>query len=186
MGEYYEYKDQTYTCKHCGWTGPGSETKSGDSFRDGYEINCPKCNEYLDFIVYPLIKDMLKYGPEEDKATAMAVLSFQDKWQASLLKDISQLPDLSDDLMAFVLTEFDENGERYIAVSNEGREIWREIRAYEYFPRFIDLGKLLKQKYGAHMVDLVPHISTCDLYGDDFLGPDRVLAFRRSLRDGEN
>jgi hypothetical protein len=43
--DYYSYKKESYICRHCGWTGSGSEVDPGEMFNDGFELDCPKCHE---------------------------------------------------------------------------------------------------------------------------------------------
>ena len=41
----------------------------------------------------------------------------------------------------------------YIVISWNGQEIWREIRYFEYYPRYLQLGNILKEKYGDRLID---------------------------------
>ena len=45
-----EFARSTITCRHCGWTGKGSEMKNGDCFGDGVEKDCPACSEKWGFV----------------------------------------------------------------------------------------------------------------------------------------
>jgi hypothetical protein len=181
--DYYSYKSESYYCKHCGWSGLGSEVEQGETFADGFEVNCPKCGErFPGLILFPTIDETLEKGSEIDKYAALATKSFQDRWQSSLLKDINQLPDIDSKPIAFILKEEEENGERYIIVTADGITIWKEICAYEYYDRFVDLGNLLKQKYRSKMIDLIPEVDGLYLYGDRLTAPGIIESFRAQLR----
>lgn len=183
----YSYKSEKYSCQHCGWTGLGDELKFGEMFNDGFEVNCPKCHErFPGLILFPTIEEALEKGTEEDKLHAKDRKAFREKWLASLLTDVEQLPDLNDDYMTFVLREVEENGENYVVLTEHGEVIWKEIRAYEYYERFIELGKLLKQKYGDRMIDLVPDVSGFYLYGDKISSINLIKNFRNKLRSNTN
>ncbi len=177
----YSYKTEMFTCNHCAWIGLGEKTKMGDVYKHGFEIVCPQCEEQLSgLILFPTIEETLEKGSDWDKLRIKAMETFQEKWLDSLLKDISQLPDLPYDLMAFVLSEIKEEGENYIIISYKDKLIWKEIRAYEYYERFIELGKLFKRKYGDKMIDLVPNVNGNYLYGDSG-DPGFIRKFRETL-----
>ena len=67
---YYDWKHNQQTCGNCKWTGVGEDAKMGDSFDDGAEYHCPKCNHYFGFIAYPLIEESLS-DPRADPADRM-------------------------------------------------------------------------------------------------------------------
>jgi len=180
---YYSYKNEKLSCEHCGWTGLGSEVEQGEMFNDGFELDCPKCHErFPGLILFPTIAETLEKGSDEDKLVAKATKTFREKWIASLLKDIKQLPNLHYDFMAFVLREIEEDGEKYIVITEQNKLIWKEILVYEYYDRFIEIGNLLKQKYGDRMIDLVPDVDGYKLYGDRLHSLDLIKNFRKGLR----
>jgi len=181
--DYYSYKKDSFTCGQCGWTGPGSEADLGEMYNDGFELDCPKCHErFPGLILFPKIEETLEKGSIEEKHYAGEVKSFREKRVASLLTDISQLPELQNDSIVFVLKEAEEDGENYIIIAYQNTIIWKEIRAYEYYERFIEIGTLLKQKYGDKMVDLVPEVDGLYLYGDNIFSVAKVEEFRKWLR----
>ena len=47
---YGDFERRKVTCKHCGWTGLGSDMTSGESFGDGVDMDCPKCKERYGFV----------------------------------------------------------------------------------------------------------------------------------------
>jgi hypothetical protein len=180
---YYSYKTEKYSCRHCGWIGFGKDAEQGEIFKDGFEVDCPKCHERLPgLILFPTIEETLEKGTEADKRAANASKSFREKWLSSLVTDVNQLPDLHGDLMAFVLREIEEEGEKYIIITEQNKIILKEILAYEYYNRFIEIGKLLKQKYGDNMIDLVPDVDGYYLYGDSIHSYNLIKKFRKRLR----
>ena len=180
---YYAYTNESYSCKHCGWTGLGKDVTQGDMFDAGFEVECPNCNErFPGLIQFPTIEETLEKGSDEDKRAAKAVNAFRQKWLSSLVTDINQLPDLNGNLMVFELTDVEENGENYIAIWYGGKMIWKEIRAYEYYERFIELGEMLKGKFGDKMIDFVPNVDARYLYGDRLSSIYQVEQFRNKLQ----
>ena len=182
--DYFTYKAATFICRHCGWTGTGKDVKTGDWYDDGFELNCPRCHEHFPgLIIFPMIDEVLEKGSKKDKLAASKQKKSRERWLASILTNINQLPDLHSDLMIFVLREVKEGGENYIEITFEGKVIWREIRVYEYYNRFIEIGKLFKEKYGNRVFDIVPEIESVYLYGDNISSPRLIDEFREELRD---
>jgi hypothetical protein len=165
MANYYTYKEQTFTCKHCGAACQGNKAVEREEFSDGIGIHCPSCKAWLDVVLFPT--------HAERKA-------FLEKVRTSQLKDIAGLPELEGDKLTFTLREDTVE----IVVYMDEREIWRERYDFEYHERFIDLGKLLQQKYGQRMVDFVPDVNDSYLYGFDHGGKRAALVeeFRASLK----
>jgi len=182
--DYFTYKTSEYKCSHCGWKGMGEELEQGDMYDYGVEIHCPECSErFPGLIVFPTTKELMERGTEDDKIVANYSNSFMEKWENSKLRDISQLPDLYDENIAFILKEVEEKKESYIIITHETKVIWKEIRSYEYYWRFVEIGKIFKQKYGDKMVDLVPDVDGLYLYGDRLTSIKTIENFRKELRE---
>ena len=155
----------------------------GDWYDDGFEVDCPKCHErFPELIMFPMIDEVMEKGSKKDKLAAAKQKKSREKWLASLLKSTNQLPDLHDDIMIFELKELEDNGENYIIITYNGLVVWKEIRVYEYYDRFIEIGKLFKKKYGKRMVDLVPEVDGLYLYGDSCSSVQLIDEFRAELR----
>ena len=181
--DYFTYKASTFICRHCGWTGPGNKVKMGDWYDDGFEVDCPKCHErFPELIMFPMIDEVMEKGSKKDKLAAAKQKKSREKWLASILTNINQLPDLDSDLMTFVLREVKEGGENYIEITYNDEVVWKEIRVYEYYERFIEIGKLFKEKYGKRMIDIVPDVNGVYLYGDDSRAGQLIDDFRKELR----
>ena len=76
MINHYDWKSGTQTCTQCGWAGLGSETEIGDTFADGADYHCPKCNYRFGYIAYPLLSDSLTdpRAPDTDRMFAEIVM----------------------------------------------------------------------------------------------------------------
>ena len=158
----------------------------GDWYDDGFEVDCPKCHErFPELIMFPMIDEVMEKGSKKDKLAAAKHKKSREKWLASLLTNINQLPDLDSDLMTFVLREVKEGGENYIEITYNDEVVWKEIRVYEYYERFIEIGKLFKEKYGKRMIDIVPDVNGVYLYGDDSHSFQLIEDFRKELRANE-
>ena len=68
-----------------------------------------------------------------------------------IFKNISQLPELRDEFIVFILKEKKIKGQDYIIITHKTKTIWKEILTYEYYKRFIELGKC-RAKYRQYLV----------------------------------
>ena len=97
-----------------------------------------------------------------------------------------QLPEIESDEIVISLREEDigihEDG--VIILYWNKNEIWREVRTYEYYNRYIELGHILKEKYGNKLIDFEVKF-TLFLGGDSPLAIDKVNEFRKSLKSNK-
>jgi hypothetical protein len=186
MSNYYSYQSETYQCRHCGWSGPGTEVLQGEVFEAGFEVDCPKCHEtFRGLIVFPTIEDALEKGSEKEKESARAAQASRTERLASHERNLNQLPELEDEGMAFVLKEIQEGDAWFIVITYQDTVIWKEERYYEYYNRFIEIGNLLKDKYGDNMIDLVPGVYGACLFGDNYRAVGLIEDYRKGLRNEE-
>ena len=102
-----------------------------------------------------------------------------------------QLPEIDSDKIIISLREEGKGrGKDYftnavIVLYWGEQEIWRESMGFEYYRHFIDMGKVLKMKYGDRLIDFDAEY-TADLGGDYGRAFDEVRTFRKSLsgKDG--
>ena len=68
----FTYKNETYTCKKCNWSGMGNELAFGD-FSEAHSIvdmDCPKCFEHIGSWLAPTLDEVRKWKVEnENKPT---------------------------------------------------------------------------------------------------------------------
>lgn len=181
MKNIYTYKGNNYYCDKCGWQGLGEELEQGELFKELVEMKCPKCKKLLETVALPTFDEVLQFGNEKEKKEVKKQMDFWEKWKALSLKSIGQLPEIEDDNSIFKIEERKYKKIDYLFIMYNGKEVWREPLLYEYYERFIELGKLLKEKYGRKMQDLVPPEYRSFLYGDHIPAPEIIEKFRKTL-----
>ncbi|MGB3344537.1 MAG: hypothetical protein WBA61_11535 [Aequorivita sp.] len=186
MNNIYTYKTHEYRCDKCGWIGLGEELEQGELFQDGFEVNCPKCGELFELVVFPTMAEVLEFGSEEEKKEAREQMEFRDQWEALSLESADQLPEIEGDDLIFNIEERKYKRQEFLFLMHDGKEIWKEPLMYEYYERFIEIGKILQDKYGKRMKDLVPPEYQAWLLGDRSSAPKKIREFRESLKDKSN
>jgi hypothetical protein len=195
MAQYYNYKDKKsykeldFSCQKCNWSGTGEELWVDMDSSSGFIVLCPKCREYLDFIDVTVSLDELEmYGSEEEKAHARERKAFWKKVFAGQLKTPEQLPEIESDEIIITLREEKKETDKIdaadIVLYWGDKELWREERLFEYYPRYLELGEILKEKYGSRLVDFETEY-TVHLGGDSGTAFDKVIKFRKSLSGKE-
>lgn len=79
---YYDWINTKHTCKDCGWVGLGKVAEMGESFNDGSEYHCPKCNHYFGFIAYPLLNESItdsRADPADRKFAEIVLKRLKDE-----------------------------------------------------------------------------------------------------------
>ena len=177
MAEYYsEWRTHVYSCPECYWTGTGEDCKTGELFRELWEIECPKCSHRLDVIVYPTIEDIKANwdrASEDDKMQVLARESFLTHATSTELKDPEQLPEIEGDQIVLVWDEdFSDPDRNKTLIRHGDLEVWREASFYEGIHRFKEVLALLRMKYGRRLKDVVTtRRSHLDLWGDILWAP---------------
>ena len=194
MAQYYDYKNKKsykelpFSCKKCDWSGTGETTADGfDSpSGEGFAILCPKCREYIEWIDATVSYDeLLEYGTEEDKEFARERIEFWKNWREASLKSPEQLPDINAEEIIITLREEEKPhtgkiDDADIVLYWKDQELWRETRLYEYYGRYIQIGEILKEKYGERLIDFEAE-ETWALGGDSYGGLAKAREFRKSL-----
>lgn len=182
--QYYSYKQDNYSCEYCKWKGLGSDTEMGDIGCDWnfMELLCPKCYELVGTVLFPTHDEVRKYGTDEEKKDLDKREEFIEKVNETRLKSSYQLVDIIDDDNIIIQWDHDEDSkEQYFLYKNV--VLWKEKATYESYERFLEVGRILKQKYGNGLKDFVPtHRSTLYLYGDCIGSINIVKNFRNSLK----
>jgi len=175
-----------FSCKNCDWNGFGEDVLEDMESSRGFVVLCPKCRKYLDFIDVTVSLDELeKYGSEEDKAHARERKAFWEKVFAGQLKSVEQLPEIESNEIIITLREEKKESDKIdaadIVMYWGEQELWREERLFEYYPRYLELGGVLKEKYGNRLVDFETEY-TVHLGGDYLSAFEKVDKFRTSLK----
>ena len=186
--EYYAFPNEKLTCV-CGWTGLGKETiEDYDEHPGGMLHLCPACKEHSigERIPWPTDEETLKYGSKKEKDLIRRLQrnmeELHKKQDATKLRDIKDLPSVAGESLEFISRETrDEDNDVVMTITCRNQPIWKEVVYYEYYERFIAIGRLLRAKYGERMIDFIPD-GGIDLYGDCFVAPREVDEFRATLR----
>lgn len=180
---YYQYGKEKFHCPKCGWKGLGEKLKTGDLFDAFFEIHCPNCNANINATVFlPTHEEVMKYGSEEDKRELAEQLSWFEELKINEIKDISEFPDLPNEPTTFKLVAFKKNHKWRIGVEANGKIIASELRNYEYYDRYVAIGKMLKEKYGSLIQDLIPDKLDQHLYGDSMNASIEIEKLRAFLK----
>jgi len=190
MAQFYNYKTKKsyeeldFSCKKCDWSGTGKEASEGDGFSDGFPILCPKCRAYIEWIdVMVSHEDIMTYGSEEQKARELKRIAFINRIRTTELRSPDQLPDIDADEIIITLQEIESteaDSDDYIVLYWNEQELWRGIRSFEYYDRYLAFGEILKEKYGKRLIDFEAEL-TVYLGGDSLSAFRKVREFRKSL-----
>ena len=194
MAQFYDYKNKKsykkldFACNKCDWSGTGEDADEDDGSPsgEGFPILCPKCREYIEWIDTTVSYDeLLKYGSEKDKAHALERMEFWNNWREARLKSPEQLPDIDAEEIIITLREEEKPhtgkiDDADIVLYWKDKELWREVRLFEYYDRYISIGEILKEKYGERLIDFEAK-ETWALGGDSYSGLLKARKFRKSL-----
>jgi hypothetical protein len=138
-------------------------------------------------VPFPTIDETLsdsRSDPADRKAAEIRLARLE---RFTPLSTAAQLPDLDpipQTLTWDVLS--DPDGENFVVIFSGEQEIWRESSWFENYKRFGEVAKILGQKYGKTLRDLVPTArSELDLYGDRMSSLGYVDRVRQALARGE-
>jgi hypothetical protein len=184
---YYEFQEHVVVCKECGWSGKGSQTTPGEIFDYGYEFHCPQCdNRFSGLVPFPTIKETLADSQSDpvDRMVAEIVHSRTERY--GRLSSANQLPDLDPIPQTLTWDVVEADGESWIVILNGEQEIWRELSYWENYKRFGEVAKILAQKYGKALRDLVlADHAFVDLYGDKVSAVGYADRVREALARGQ-
>jgi len=184
---YYEWKESDIACTECGWSGKGDDAELGEMFAEGAEFHCPQCDHRFGFVPFPTIDETLSDSRSDRTDRKIAEIRLARFERFKPLSSADQLPDLDpipQTLTWDIIT--DPGGENCVVILNGEQEIWRELCWWEDYRRFAEVAKILSQKYGKTLRDLVPtRRSKDDLYGDRISSIGYVDRVRQALARGE-
>lgn len=174
-------KDETQTCRACGWQGVGRDLTPGEALADLFEACCPNCGEKVPIVSCPTIEESRhhrdKVSPADRIAVELAKLRRRDS-ERRQWRTTEQLPDLKGHDPILVR---DRDGRDHV-IGYGAPVLWREPGYYEDCGRFAVVAEILYAKYGPRLQDLVPTRTSYDsLYGDRIGAPARIEKFRERL-----
>ena len=177
-----DWKSAELTCPICGWKGT-FEQGDAEYYDELLDCSCPKCS-FLTAPILAIVSYYSKKAPDSEKQIQNEAQKLKNEWEASTLKSIEQLPDLPEPNLKFAWDWIrDDSNRSYTIIRNGDKEIWREPACYEGYERFREIAHILKQKYGDHIVDLVPSsASETYLLGDDLTASKQITEVRNALR----
>lgn len=182
---YSDWKTPILECPQCHWKGRFEEGAIG-YYKELMDCSCPKCDflhrPILAIVSYPTVEEMRRHGSPGDVMQADLVEQFRNKFQSQKLMNKEQLPDI--EAPSFTLTwDFDErHGEKTTVIRYGDQVLFSESALWEGYERFEEVCEIVRDKYGARVVDLVPTPSSeLYLYGDVVSSPHTVRKVRQSI-----
>ncbi len=192
MADFYgTWKEDTYVCGKCGWTGTGEQCTQGEMFNDLYEIDCPSCGKRVDVVLYPTIKESRanwEKVSDADKAMIEAREQFIKEAESRCLESPEELPEVKGEVLIFVWDQHKYEKNRDDTVITYGKQvICTEPAFYEGYDRFIEVAEILKKRYGDRFIDLIPAERSGNyLYGDRISAPQIIEEYRDRLSRRES
>ena len=181
------WREWELKCEACGWTGTGAGLTTGETFRELYEADCPRCGKTVLLVSYPT-HDEVGRNLDELDAPEREMFERATEWgrrsEAAQLRDSSQLPEIERETDLFQMTSPDgDPWGRMQRVVHAGHVRWEEPADYGSYWRLGEVAQILKARYGDRLRDLVPvENSVVYLYGDRFSTPGYVAEVRAWLR----
>ena len=147
-------------CPSCNWVGAGEKLTSSELDSFGCEYDCPQCARTLLYVAFPTLQEALIHQdqlPPHERAALLATVQHQALREA---KQLTLTPDALPDIPEthFVL-DWDDGQRATVEIRFGNTIIWSEPNAYENAERFVEIAKILKQKYGKRLRDLRPSVT---------------------------
>ena len=164
---------------------------------DQLYLKCPDCSQHLMTIDYSSPKeyvhrvrtyckddDYVKYRYETiTKNSELERIKFLEIVEKSKLRSADQLPDINSEEI-IITWKIGQGDSQYktIDICYKNQVLWTEILIYEHYERYLEVGKILKEKYKKKLKDFIPDSSILfDLYGDCGESIQMVAEFRKSI-----
>lgn len=147
------------------------------------DLECPQCFRMLAVIDLPNYQNPFNRISEADRKAVLREINFQERFRRMSLKEPAQLPEIEGCVLCFTFRSATVKGEDVNIIEHQGLEVWREPLVWEGYERFMEVGRILKLKYGKRMVDLIPDpTAETFLFGDKLQAPALVAEFRKQLK----
>jgi hypothetical protein len=180
--QYYDpWRTEPLSCE-CGWSGMFQEGVVGHN-KDLMESECPRCSKLVALVQFPTAEEVEQNEPEGSPFKEQ-VRATQKRWSAFRtmgLKSAEQLPEIAGEEV-LLEWDFEADGldEKWTVIRNGEQEVFRELAFWEGWERYMQVAAILKQKYGARLVDFRPtERSLLYLWGDKLSAPAKIAEFRR-------
>lgn len=170
-------------CPECGWQGAFSEGSVGYC-RELMDSSCPSCDSRptLAIVSYPTLAEMRLSGNVEDSKQADAIAQLRSDFESKKLLSKDQLPAIDTGSFELTWDLVENNDERFTVIRYADRVLFSEPALWEGCKRFERVCKILREKYGEHITDLVPtDQSELYLYGDILSSFEIVSNARRRM-----
>jgi hypothetical protein len=147
------------------------------------ESECPRCSKLVALVQFPTAEEVEQNEPEGSPFKEQ-VRATQKRWSAFRamgLKLAEQLPEIAGEEV-LLEWDFEADGldEKWTVIRNGEQEVFRELAFWEGWERYMLVAAILKEKYGARLVDLRPtERSLLYLWGDKLSAPAKIAEFRK-------
>jgi hypothetical protein len=182
---YDDWKSAVLECPRCHWSGKFSEGLVG-YYKELMDSTCPKCDfahaPMLATVNYPTLEEMRSSGDPSAVLQAGVMEQLRKNYEAQKLKSSGQLPDLDAPSFALVWDFIEDHDEHRTVFRYGDRVLFSEPAVWEGYQRFEEVCKIVREKYGSKVTDLVPtSASELYLWGDVLSAPDFVDKVRREV-----
>jgi hypothetical protein len=166
------WKQRSYECAKCGWNGKG-ESCDTRHFARLFQLNCPNCRCQVGEVYWLTKSDLLKTGAVLSNSDQIMARSHDQLVRAATgqwLEVADQLPEIEIDEgeeLLFVWDDEETETKRDLVIRYGAVEIWREPCFYGCNSRYPAISKILIQKYGDRLTDLIPTRRSCVEYKAD-------------------
>jgi hypothetical protein len=182
---YDDWQSVELECPICHWMGKFNEGSVGYS-GDLQDCSCPKCDflvsPVLAIVSYPTNDEMLASGSPGDIQKAKERQQFLQNFNLTKLVSKEQLPAVDSKSFDLVWDFVESENEQRTVIRHGDYVLFSEPALWEGYERFEQVCKIVQEKYGVRVKDLVPtHRSELYLYGDVLSSPTFVDVARQTI-----
>ena len=182
---YDDWKSAVLECPRCHWSGKFIDG-SVEYYSELKDCSCPQCDfahaPMLAIVNYPTTEEMRSSEDPTDVLQAAVIEQLQKNYEAQKLRSGDQLPDLDAPSLELVWDFIEPR----TVLRYGNRVLFSEPAVFEGYERFEEVCKIVHEKYGNRVTDLVPtSASELYLWGDVLAAPDLVASVRREVFGGK-
>jgi hypothetical protein len=183
------WREMLFHCAKCGMETTGDQLVLGEYYGEGFNLQCTGCHHLVACVTHPLVSEVLKHKgelPPEVLSDAREFAKGYAHYQKAKLTRPKQLPEIELDHIVLIwdaryLPE-DHNEIEFIIRCGE-REIFRGPGCWECYDYFISACKVLRNKYGNRLYDVIPTERTYFyMWGDRLSAPCYMEEMRKRIR----